>query len=496
MQRLVLVGAFLIGNCGAARLRVANNEQDVPHPMVDCFQKRPVFISRDTQVSKGNLTAKIVPGAGMTLKDIVPFQTVLKDGYFSVGCLKDHMYYFGDKFGDNKFDYNQGEISNTSIVLYSKIVPKGDRKPMSPAVCFSFCRTVPDMMFFGIVNGENCYCTPFFHAMADDNDQCDEACPGSRSEICGSKVKSTMFEMHMCQDFGDEMKENMEEVKEKFGVTVAMVTDNLGLLEPKGEIQTVAKNLQTALGSAADPGASDLMQTFKATVAELYSTYLKNKGVLEDMAALEKEVNAAVAAAKPGPDGRLPYDEVKKMEKARDELRKLSDSHAAKTMENFPTMMSDVYPEDLVISAKYKGPYNATKGLSDTQYYPAMFFVDKTHMMEPATCTGDLDGRPKVATRDGCATACERALQTCVGFSWMPIYNLGFAPEGFCFLFSKLKTVQYYTGCTDQHEFGKKFNCMAKYSRFDGTSIEPKPKCDTCLKDAKKADRCISMPLS
>jgi hypothetical protein len=40
------------------------------------------------------------PGAG--LGDIEPFDRVLKDGMLKVGCVKDSMYLYGDKFGGNK----------------------------------------------------------------------------------------------------------------------------------------------------------------------------------------------------------------------------------------------------------------------------------------------------------------------------------------------------------------------------------------------------------
>merc|ERR1719235_2037167 len=113
----------------------------------------------------------MIPGAGMEPSAIVPFQTVLKDGYYYVDCFKDHMYYFGDKFGDHKYDYALGGVSNVSIVNYDDMVPKQDQEPMTQATCFAFCRTVPDMGFFGISNGRSCYCMPYLKQMAGDSSQ-------------------------------------------------------------------------------------------------------------------------------------------------------------------------------------------------------------------------------------------------------------------------------------------------------------------------------------
>jgi len=82
-----------------------------------------------------------------------------------VDCVKDYMYYRGDKFGDNKHDYKLANTSAVSIVHYEAFVAKEDRVEMTQKVCFEFCRTVPNMGFFGIVNGRGCYCTPYFQAM-------------------------------------------------------------------------------------------------------------------------------------------------------------------------------------------------------------------------------------------------------------------------------------------------------------------------------------------
>merc|ERR1719272_1434691 len=63
-----------------------------------------------------------VPGAGGTqelkdegrsthgkVNDVEPFMTVLKDGYFEVGCYNDMMNEFGDKFGNGKHSYRNSD---------------------------------------------------------------------------------------------------------------------------------------------------------------------------------------------------------------------------------------------------------------------------------------------------------------------------------------------------------------------------------------------------
>merc|ERR1719482_2594269 len=114
----------------------------------------------------------------MNPDETVPFVKVLKDGFHPVDCVKDAMYEHGDKFGDNKFQYKMQDVSNSSIVHYSDIVPKEDREKMTPSVCFEFCRGIPDMGFFGISNGRDCYCENYYKKMASDSSNCDSVCEG------------------------------------------------------------------------------------------------------------------------------------------------------------------------------------------------------------------------------------------------------------------------------------------------------------------------------
>merc|ERR1719444_512265 len=134
-----------------------------------------------------------------------PYEVVLKDGFMPIDCVKDKLFLHGDKFGDGKFSYNLENVSNVSIVHYTDIVPKIDRKPMTQKVCFEFCRTVPDMLLFGVVNGRDCYCAPYFQQMESDSSSCDAVCEGNTALMCGGKSKSSIFSMHMCDSTQDDL---------------------------------------------------------------------------------------------------------------------------------------------------------------------------------------------------------------------------------------------------------------------------------------------------
>merc|ERR550537_565095 len=122
----------------------------------------------------------------------------MKDGFMEIACVKDYMYAHGDAAGANKHEYEIGSRSNVSIVHYSMLVPKEDQEAMSSTVCFNFCRTVPDMLFFGLTAGRECYCEPYFKPMAGDSSKCDAVCEGNPTTMCGGMKKSSVYEMHFC----------------------------------------------------------------------------------------------------------------------------------------------------------------------------------------------------------------------------------------------------------------------------------------------------------
>jgi len=252
----------------------------VTHYRDECFRKKARTKAHKTQLAQ-------VPGAG--LGEIDPFTTVLKDGYLPVECVKDYMYTHGDKFGDNKHEYTLGGVSNVSIVHYAAHVPKEDRKPMTPEVCFDFCRTVPDMLYFGIKNGRSCYCEPYYKAMESDSSQCDDVCEGDRTlMMCGGQVKSSIFEMHSCDDGPLMLGTSVVRAHAVKTEIDLVVEDAKKAAKGKNEL---AQTLQDSLGQAGDPVASDLMQVAKVSAGRLLH-------LAEDVGRLGEEMDKPIEAGK------------------------------------------------------------------------------------------------------------------------------------------------------------------------------------------------------
>jgi len=508
---------------------------------------------------------KNVPGAGIT--KFTPFKQVLKDGFQVNSCVKDYMYYRGDKFGDNKHDYKLGPVSNVSIVHYDAFVAKEDRKSMTPARCFEFCRTVPNMGFFGIVNGRGCYCTPYFTPMESSSEQCDSGCEGDAKQMCGGKSKSTIFSMHFCASTGDDLALQVDLAKTMESMMQSAVKK---ATQMSNDMQNTAATLQKSLGAVGDSAAANLMQEAKVFAGTLVhtgemtedllnkfdkyqkdaaplknfndpATVTKAERIMEGVADTAEETKdllhtlmlqeSEASGATETPQAfelMQPHEPVEEEGSERQDLGPndaTGISHAvatnkyfwgpwkflgyynsrcrsgsacsmrwtqdlcAKKAANTPECMGHFTRWHMTYDGKYarwNQPYEyeycycigapveekklntcrwcewsaqrqwhwqytvqmwsftVDKPFSPfSQYYPAMYFVDKTYEKVPATCSGPLSAKPIVGgSKDACASACDGHIHSCVGFQYFKHNG-----KELCFLFSGFNTGFYYSGC-------------------------------------------------
>lgn len=413
-----------------------------------------------------------VPGAGMTPASVTPFQEVLKDGFYEVACVKDFMYEHGDKFGDGKFAYELGDVSNVSIVLYETHVSAEDREPMTHDVCFKFCRTIPDMLFFGLTHGRDCYCAPYYTPEASDSSTCDAVCEGDNTMMCGGMSKSTVFQMHECSDTASDIAD----------ATAKMSTVTNGLAQVSSEAKTVAESMQSiadslqpAFGKVGDSAATGLLQLAKVTAGKLLAAAAAGAELVDNMKGLDTSAQSAGAASG--------FEAVTAAESLVAQMGTITTKGEG---------AADELSEALALA---KPPTSAANG-SSALYYPVMYFVDKDHTEVPSTCGGNPAQEAIVSDFQGCAAACTAAVgpPSCVGFSY-----LSQGAEGLCFLFNALTSTTFYTGCSSSAFLQRSIKdaagtkCMAKFKDFEGTSLAPDPsgKCAKCLKSATKADRCF-----
>lgn len=408
------------------------------------------------------------PGAG--LSEFTPFEESFNDGFMMIGCVKDDLLLHGDKFGDGKFSYKYGDIANVTIIHYTEVVPSEDSEEMTHEVCFNFCRSVPEMNFFGITNGRDCYCAPFYKQIAGDSSDCDATCDGNPGIMCGGKTKSSIFEMHACNDAEGNLAAASSAAIEQQGT----LAEKAGIItEAATTMQDTAAALQESFGKVGDSAATEHLQAAKVWAGKLTAAAGESSTLAESVT--DKEVEAQATAGGPVPAMEGATDSLKEITKeAKTSEAALAEMEAKGIA---PEVEGDAKPGDL--------------------YYPVMYFVDKEFKDVPQTCGGPLLDEPLVGDFDGCAEACEKTAGKCVGFNY-----LSGAEGGLCFMMSELKTATYYTGCEEEKaaflqkkaKEGTEAKCVVKFSEFEGTTLKPNPsgKCKQCLKEAKKADRCFA----
>jgi hypothetical protein len=407
-----------------------------------CFTKQ-----YDFQVKAASLTqigldyqkeAARNPGAG--LGEIKPFERVLKDGFLRIECVKDALFYHGDKFYDNRHDYKM-HSANVSVVHYSAIVTKMDQKSMTPDVCFDFCRTVPDMNFFGILNGRDCYCEPYYKQMAGDTEACDSVCEGDATQMCGSKEKSQIFEMHMCADTVGDLNKGMSQL-----VAVSKALDEkatlLTGLATKGTKDT--DSFKAILEKIGDFAASNLLRKAWNRAYDLKKLADQARKVKADLDAGEEKAKKLLAGAflqqgrKGAPDFSK-FDNAKKAEDLMDEMEKLRKE--GKEMTEQLGAASELYDEVSTDMAK-----TAAVNRTD-QFHQGFYFVSPEPYSkanwgkDKSTCGGDLVQEPVFGlTEDQCAYACDET-KGCEAYQY-------FAKESsVCMLMSKATELTHYDMC-------------------------------------------------
>lgn len=399
----------------------------------DCFKRVPAYGLLQSAIRN--------PGAGMNPDAIVPYQTVLKDGFLAVACVKDAMYESGDKFGNNKFQYKMAPIANSSIVHYTDIIPKEDQKAMTPSICFEFCRGIPDMGYFGISNGRDCYCTSYYEPMASDSSNCDSVCEGDTGMMCGGKSKNSIFGMHLCDQTEEDLK---KATKAAFAVEHHLEDVCGGEKTVSESVAKASQSMQKAFGQIGDPAASNLMQRFNVYAGE----WLHESESCLDFAANVKSLGKH--------SKKLQGKDLKKYANRKDAEDHLAKLQASSTE---GSEMLEKHAEDWK-KAQPMGSDEHRAGqllpMILEQYYSVMYFVDKEYADDaktPVTCDGDVIGEPALGLdAQHCAAACDDMVGKCVGFSAYSSHS-GNENAFMCILFSKFTSVQYYTGCDKNTNF-------------------------------------------
>lgn len=440
-------------HCGSLISARALGLKQTPH-VQSIF--RPMFLQSGggpSMAQPGSGTAQVLKDEGRSEigkvftaedgKESEPFVRVYKDGYSFAMCAGDAMYDFGDKFGFNKDQFKGA--NNVSIVRYEDLVLKELQKSMSPKVCFEFCLTVPDMVYFGIRGGRNCYCMPYYDKSEAATGLCDMPCPGQPTQMCGGKTKSQIFEMHLCADkAGDLLFTAVDaEVELVYFYDTAFMTRKFA-----EHLESIGNELKNVAGGGGDPGASDLAQHAIESAASLNDPNTGWGVCKADYGRLLDEYEASEIMHKEGDftwaeELQKAEDSMAIMDQLRKKLHKCAKESEGPILEVypfFPEIMKALDEKELQVSLdKY--------GDEISGFVPILYKIrpdDNPEFTVMSSCTGSGMGRPMPLKLPGCAMACELMHDPrCVGFQYFQMMD-GDEQKPLCFLFHEIETIRTY----------------------------------------------------
>jgi len=371
-----------------------------------------------------------------------PYFKVFKDGYSFTLCAKDDMYDFGDKYGDNKDQYKQDHL-NVSIVKYSEIVLKEKQKAMTPKICFEFCRTVPNMVYFGIKAGRDCYCTPFYTKAESGSESCDNQCPGDPMQMCGGKHKSQLYEMHMCADTAGDLLYSAVNAEQElvYMYDTVFMTDKIA-----NWLDTTGQELQKIAGLGGDPGAAGLAQLAIDEAVSLFDAST-GWGVCKGQYVMLLELYREAK-----PMYKWDFSFAEKIQEAEDTIMMMDNLKqklhwCAKRSEG---PIEDTYPFyfEFMSALDEKDFQTKSDKYNDAlvMYYPALYYINQLADPEMSSCTGPPVGKPMSVPLSGCAEACNRMVTPpyrCTSFQYFQIQE-GDKQKPLCFLFREIESIRSY----------------------------------------------------
>jgi hypothetical protein len=293
---------------------------------------------------------------------------------------------------------------------------------------------LPDMVFFGINNGRHCYCTPFYKPQPGNEAQCDVGCAGEPTTMCGNKDKSTIFEMHLCDDVAGNLRTAMDDSKVAldFFYEMSVLSSDLA-----NKMTDAGLALEKAAGDAGAPRAADNGMSAKKASKPLSQGYQAFDNQYETLLAAYKEGDSLKAAD---------FTMADKATAAEHATKTMKDNHpivykAAKAMymaaklahPSVDTLLGDEPDKGDAIAEALAKPDDG-----GFDYRLAAYSLDTTFPPMLSTCTGPIIGSPMVGLDLlQCSKACSATVypSKCLAFSY---YNVD--GKDLCFMLADIKT--------------------------------------------------------
>jgi hypothetical protein len=369
---------------------------------------------------------------------VAPFTRSYKDGYFHVDCAVDKMETLADKFGDERHKYDEEAgftgRGNVSIVRYEDHVDREELELMTGRVCFNFCRSVPNMTFFGLIHGRHCYCMPYFLKDGKGGQgTCDLGCEGDTSEICGGLKTTSVYAMHNCANTEEDLSSSLAALGAEAGKVALAGANGRALAE---EMEAVANAL---MDHVIEPG--DMLAHANGQSSKVFAGKVLHAAEAAEVAANDL---ASLASALTGYQGK----DFTVAQNAMDAEFALDKAAAA-----IPDAAAKRHAAEEYISQVRPALGNTT--LSGELFAPILFAFDElkanySNTSVPNSCEGKYTGAPMTnLTFNECAEACngfapKDSLAYCAAFQFYDAGHSGELQSSICLLFRELIKVDYF----------------------------------------------------
>lgn len=325
------------------------------------------------------------------------YERGVADGYLYVGCLRDAQ-------------------AAPASAIYADAVEREKRVPITPRVCFDFCRTMPGMQFFALTQGRTCYCAPFYKR-APGEGVCSLGCDGNHHFTCGGDGMMDMYAMHACHDAESKLTEALETAE----ATLSTTNTDAGLAATLAEAMLVTADAMYTI--AVNGGDADT--TSYCQEAREFSGELKHAGEAASQASglLRERVTAARAITGDFAAREVMYDAELAQREMRDLGKQAKDAgDALRPLLEAASRGADAWDET---AARLFIPVATAVELWST--------LDPSASAAPrgeTVCAGELIADPVVGvTKTECAEACEDMSirgDECVAFQY---YKMEKAPS-------------------------------------------------------------------
>jgi len=363
---------------------------------------------------------------------------VRKDGFQLVKCVNEGMHVTSDnQSGQGQKRYSPG-FANVSVIWYDKTVAKEEREEMTPTVCFNFCRIQKRMGFFGLLNGRDCYCTPYFQAVAGNEDEdCDIPCDGDKTQICGGRTKSSVYSMHFCNDIEDDAERAFD-----------LADKNAARLESLEEYNRCARRLEEQAKDqqqiANHFGAhviSNQFQLAKVEAQRLKELDRESSSFRDELEMLSAEPKGTAIEKQEGAEAQV--IQLQGWANRASEFYKEAKEEFAATC--------DAPPPNPEVEAEFDNAEDCHAG----EYCKVEYYTESKGS-EASTCEGDLIGHPRFVTHHECGLKCQETIfpERCESFGFFePLEKSGKGgSSGICLLFSNVKKIHLFF-CKEKNAF-------------------------------------------